>query len=86
MISMTYLKDIISTALQPRIALAALRLAAVVGIVLNLINQGGAIWGDLSFSSGHFILNFLVPFFVSSYSAAKNQLSLVQASGTGAEK
>jgi hypothetical protein len=83
---MHYLKAIIATALQRRLAVASLRIALVVGVILNLINQSGAIWGDTPFSIWHFVLNFMVPFCVSSYSAARNELSLAQTSGFVAEE
>jgi hypothetical protein len=73
---MTHLTDILSTAAQPRIMKASLRIALVVGFILNVINQGGSLWGDVPFSISHFLLNFMVPFCVSSYSAARNELNL----------
>ncbi|MFM7568582.1 MAG: nitrate/nitrite transporter NrtS [Betaproteobacteria bacterium] len=50
-------------------------MALVVGSVLNLINQGAAILGPADISWVHVALNFFVPFCVSSYSAARNQVS-----------
>jgi len=47
----------------------------VVGSVLKLINQGPAIWGHTDISWVHVVLNFFVPFCVSSYSAARNLVS-----------
>lgn len=63
---------------QPRIVLTALKVSFVVGTVLNLINQGEAL------SSGHTIvwwrvaLNYVVPYCVSSYSAARNEARRVE--------
>lgn len=53
----------------------ALPVSLVVGCVLNLINQGEAIFSGEAIAWGHVVLNFLVPYAVSSYSAARNQLS-----------
>lgn len=77
---MKYLQEIIRIATRPRLAKASLRIALVVGVILNVINQGGAVWGDTSFSIPQFFLNFMVPFCVSSYSAARNERNLVQTS------
>lgn len=66
---------VIRTALCPRIAASSLRIALVVGLALNVINQGGAVWDGKPISLGHALMNFLVPFCVASYSAAKNDLA-----------
>lgn len=62
------------TACQRPIVVAALRLALVVGTVLNLINQGGRLFDGLPLSWFHVALNYLVPYCVSTYSAARNEL------------
>ena len=46
----------------------AARIALVVGTILNLINQGDVLWGGAELSFLHFLLNYLVPFGVSSFS------------------
>jgi hypothetical protein len=43
--------------------------------VLNLINQGEAIMTGAGISWLHVVLNFLVPYAVASFSAAKHQLT-----------
>lgn len=63
------------TAMCPRIAVSSLRIALLVGLVLNLINQGGALWNGEPISFAHVLMNFFVPFCVSGYSAAKNELT-----------
>lgn len=73
---MKYLRSIIRIACQRHVALASLQIALVVGAILNLINQGDAVWTGQSFSLGQFVLNFAVPFCVASYSAAKNEMKL----------
>ena len=57
------------------IAANALRIALFVGTALNLINQGGAILAGSGVSWLHLVLNYVVPYCVASYSAAKNQIS-----------
>ncbi len=57
-----------------RIALPALKVALVVGSLLNLVNQGGNLLDGLPLNSMQMLLNFIVPFCVSSYSAARNEL------------
>lgn len=66
---------ILSLACSRKIAGNALRISLVVGTVLNLINQGTAILNWSGISWGHVLLNYLVPYCVASYSAAKNALS-----------
>ena len=60
---------------QRRIVIAALKVALVVGTLLNLINQGGRLLDGLPLSWFHVLLNYLVPYCVASYSAARNELS-----------
>lgn len=69
------MSQLLHTALSRRIALNALRIALVVGTILNLINQGEAIFSGGAVSWLHVLLNYLVPYCVASYSAAKNELS-----------
>ncbi len=66
--------SLLALAMTRRIALNALRVSVVVGSVLNLINQGPAIWAGGQVSWMHLVLNYLVPYCVASYSAAKNEL------------
>ncbi len=53
--------------------MTALKVAAVVGTILNLINQGDVLWGDASVRFPHLALNYLVPYLVSSHSIVKAQ-------------
>jgi len=53
----------------------ATKVALVVGTILNLINQGNALFGSETISWPHMFLNYLVPYCVASYSAAKNELA-----------
>ena len=69
----TAMDPLLQTALQPHIVRNAVKIALVVGSVLNLINQGEALWRGSGVSWPHVLLNFLVPYCVASYSAAKNE-------------
>ena len=58
-------------ALTRRIFKTAMPVCLVVGTVLNLVNQGGAIFSGAGISWFHLVLNYVVPYCVSSYSAAR---------------
>lgn len=58
-----------------RIVINAIKIALVVGTVLNIINQGSAFLANTGISWIHVLLNYLVPYSVASYSAAKNQMT-----------
>lgn len=60
--------------MQKHIAISSLKIALVVGTLLNLINQGGALLNGDKISWFHLVLNYLVPYCVASYSAATNEL------------
>ena len=47
----------------------AVKISLVVGSILNLINQGEVLWATAELSIPHVLLNYLVPFAVSSFSA-----------------
>lgn len=51
----------------------AIKVALVVGTILNLINQGSALWGDQTISWLHVLLNYIVPYSVASYSTVRTQ-------------
>lgn len=57
-----------------RIVFNSMKISLVVGLVLNIINQWDALFGDVEVSWPHVILNFFVPFCVATYSAIKNDL------------
>jgi len=56
--------------------LASFKICLVVGTILNLINQGPTVFDGGSISWIHLIMNYTVPFCVSSFSAAKNQMAM----------
>ena len=60
--------------LMPSILGGALRIAAAVGTLLNLINQGSQLVAGESVSWPHVVLNYVVPFCVATYSAARNEI------------
>lgn len=61
---------------------AALRVAVVVGTFLNAVNNGPPLWSHSPVSPWRVALNYLVPFLVASYSAAREeQRRLVQRTG-----
>lgn len=51
----------------------ALQVSAVVGVLLNVINQGRGVMLGVPIDWGRVAMNFAVPFLVSSYSAARNE-------------
>ena len=63
-------------ALSHHIVINALKISAVVGSVLNLVNQGESLLHGGTISWLHLILKYLVPYCVASYSAAKNEIEL----------
>lgn len=58
---------------KPRIVGSALKVSMVVGTVLNVINNGEQFWAHRGVPLWQAALNFVVPFCVSSYSAARNE-------------
>lgn len=59
--------------LEPRIVWSAVKVTMVVGTVLNVINNGEQFWTHRTMNLWQAALNFVVPFCVSSYSAARNE-------------
>lgn len=53
----------------------SMRIALMVGSILNLVNQGSAILEGTDISWLHGVLNYVVPYCVASYSAASNELT-----------
>ncbi len=64
--------ELLKLACRPHTLRTSLRIALLVGAVLNLINQGDRLFSEASFDWGRMLLNFLVPFCVASASAALN--------------
>ena len=59
-------------------AAAAVRIAGVVGIALNVAHQIPALTGDAAWALPRGVTDFLVPFFVSGYSAARCRIAREQ--------
>ena len=59
--------------LKPWIALSAFSVSRVVGTALNAIDNGGQFWTNHKLNLWQAALNFVVPFCVPSYSAARNE-------------
>lgn len=54
---------------DPAIVVKSVKVSIIVGSLLNLINQGDAIWGQAEFSLLPALLTYLVPFSVSMFSS-----------------
>ncbi len=65
---------LLSIASRRQIMLPALKVALVVGTLLNLVNQGSNLLSGGPINLTQMLLNFVVPFCVSSYSAARNEM------------
>ncbi|MEO6747935.1 MAG: nitrate/nitrite transporter NrtS [Caldimonas sp.] len=63
---------------RPAIVLTALKVSFVVGTLLNAINQGEALWAGHTIIWWRVALNYVVPYCVSSYSAARNEARRVK--------
>jgi hypothetical protein len=58
--------------LYRELATNSLKISLFVGTVLNLVNQGDALWGSGTLSVPHLLMNYAVPFGVAWYSGWKN--------------
>lgn len=70
---MTRTGEFLRVALRPDTAWRALKLALIVGPILILINQWEAIQGLVPFSLWKALLTFLVPYCVSTWTAASKE-------------
>ena len=60
--------------IRRHIVINALRVSLVVGLLLNVINLGSAFMDGLTIAWGQVLMNFVVPYCVASYSAARNEI------------
>jgi len=67
-------RKFLRASMQPRIRWRAIKVSLFVGTLLNVINQSGAVLHGAAPSWRHVLLNYLVPFAVSTYSAAKIEI------------
>ncbi|MDZ4729523.1 MAG: nitrate/nitrite transporter NrtS [Xanthomonadales bacterium] len=65
--------SLLQLAFSARIMRNALKVSLVVGTLLNCLNQGEAILAGGAISWFHLVMNYMVPFCVANYSAAKNE-------------
>lgn len=72
------MQSVLRLACSPWIARGAVRIALVIGTLLNLINQGTAFLPGQNIDWFHLVLNYLVPYCFASYSAAKCETSGTQ--------
>lgn len=68
-------------AMSRHIVKNSLKIALVVGSLLNVINQGERLLNGDTISWFHLLLNYLVPYCVASYSAARNEIELGENNG-----
>ena len=67
------MRDILRLALSGRVVRNAILVSAVVGCILNGVNQGSRILNGHDVSWWHVLLNFLVPYAVATYSAVRSE-------------
>jgi len=72
---MSKLKILCRCAFSDGIPRRSLYVAIIVGTILNLINQGDALFGPLSFNWTKMMLTYFVPYAVSTYGAVSYLLS-----------
>ena len=75
------MKRLLRIACRQPIVCSALKVSLTVGVVLNLINQGGRAFAGEPLIWSQIVLNFVVPYCVSSYSAALNEWRATRAKG-----
>lgn len=61
--------SILQIATRPTVVRSSLIVAVVVGTILNVINQGDALFGDKPLVVWKLLLTFAVPYCVSTYGA-----------------
>jgi len=71
------------SAMSRPVVFTALKVAAVVGTILNVINQGEVLWAGVEPDLPRLLLNYFTPYCVASYSGAKTQQLAQQAAGPG---
>ncbi|MDP1531271.1 MAG: nitrate/nitrite transporter NrtS [Rhodoferax sp.] len=69
------MRTLFQAACSGKIVKNSLRIALMVGSILNLVNQGSAILAGSGISWIHMALNYVVPYCVASFSASKNELT-----------
>ncbi len=62
---------LVKNALSPPIVIDSLKTGLFVGLLLNIINHGEALFDSNNISWGRVLLDFTIPFCVSAYSGAR---------------
>lgn len=75
----TMFRSVLRSACDRQLLITALKVSAVVGTLLNLVNQGPAIWDGEAVACWNIVMNYLVPFCVSSYSGMRGRRNTVDA-------
>lgn len=66
----------LAIASSPQVVTLALRMSLFIGSLLNLINQGDALFGDAPLVPAKLLLTYAVPYCVATYSATSVSLRL----------
>ena len=74
-------KYLVGLALSEGIPRRSAKAAVVVGSILNLINQGEALFGEAELNMPKALLTFVVPYCVTTYGAVSVQLDRSRAPG-----
>jgi len=69
------MKSALQLARSRRIVQNAITVSLVVGTVLNLINQSGPVLRGEQVAWWNVLMNYVVPYCVSTYSAVRNQMT-----------
>jgi hypothetical protein len=69
-------REAFAIASSPPVVSLALRMSMFIGTLLNLINQGDALFGDAPFSPAKLLLTYSVPYCVATFSATSVSLRL----------
>ena len=75
------MKLLFVTLFRPHIVKNAIKIASVVGTLLNIANQGSEVLSGEGISWGQALLNYCIPYFVASYSAARNEVERKKVNG-----
>jgi len=70
------LRRVLAYATADGVPLRSVKVALVIGTVLNLINQGDALLGDAPVNWAKIALTYVVPYCVSTYGAVSYRLSV----------
>ncbi|MFN0041511.1 MAG: nitrate/nitrite transporter NrtS [Burkholderiales bacterium] len=69
-----HIKTVLAYGFSQPILSNSIKIALVVGTILNVINQGESIVQEGDVRWGSFLLNYMIPFCVSCYSAARHAM------------